>query len=299
MTPLFRVFWHSLPSAAPQLLTVACQPFAPTIPFHFSSHSHPIRSLSSHPPSGSHPILHLVLIPSSIRFSSHPPSGSHPILHQVLIPSSIRFSSRPPPSGSLIPSSSRRPPSSSHHHPIVLHHHPIIIPSSSIRFSSHHHPIVLHQVLIPSSSIRFSSHHHPIVLSSHSRWLSVSVSGSSLSLPVSCLVSLSLSLLCLSVCVCVSVLGAPWSSFLLASVSYVGSFPFAVAPFVFLCNKNTCPAISSSSCIYLLPQQYQSGRSSGSSIIITELGKYIINHHLAGTCTHLSIDSSFLFYFFP
>jgi hypothetical protein len=81
------------------------------------------------------------------------------------------------------------------------------------------------------------------------------VSGSSLSVPVSCLVSLSLSLLCLSVCVCVSVLGAPWSSFLLASVSYVGSFPFAVAPFVFLCNKNTCPAIFSSSCIYLLPQQ--------------------------------------------
>ncbi len=124
----FRVFWHSLPTAAPQLLTVACQ-----------------------------------------------------------------------------------------HHPIPTSH-PTLIPSS-IRFSSHHHPILLHLVLIPPSS--------------HSRWLSVSVSGSLLSLPVSCLVSESLS----SVFVCVSLCLCPWSSFLLASVSYVGSFAFAVAPFVFLCNK--------------------------------------------------------------
>ncbi len=140
MTPLCASSGIHCPTAAPQLLTVACQPFAPTIPFHFSSHSHPILSLASHPP----------------------PSGSHPILlHQVLIPSSY------------------------------------------IRFSTHYHPI-FHQVLIPSSSIGFSS---------HSRWLSVS-----------CLVSRSLSLLCLSVFVSVSVLGAPCSSFLLASVSYVGSF---------------------------------------------------------------------------
>jgi hypothetical protein len=98
MTPTFRVFWHSLPTAAPQLLTVACQPFAPTIPLYFSSHSHPILP-TSHPTlipfsplliplsSHSHPILlHLVLNP----LSSHLPSGSHPIiLHRVLIPSQM------------------------------------------------------------------------------------------------------------------------------------------------------------------------------------------------------------------
>jgi hypothetical protein len=74
--------------------------------------SHPILSLSSHPPHGSHPILiHMVLIPSGSHpillhlvlnpLSSHLTSGSHPIiLNRVLIPFSIRFSSHHPPSGS-------------------------------------------------------------------------------------------------------------------------------------------------------------------------------------------------------
>jgi len=149
MTPTFRVFWHSLPTAAPQLLTVACQPFAPTIPFHFSSHSHPILSTS-------HPTL--------IPFSSHPPpSSSQP----TIIPFAIRFSSHHPPSGS--------------------------------------HPI-------PDGSRSLCLGH--------------------LSLSLSRVLCLSVSLFCVCLCVfSVSVLGAPWSSFLLASVSYVGSFPFAVAPF--------------------------------------------------------------------
>jgi hypothetical protein len=125
----------------------------------------------------------------------------------------------------LIPLSSHSPHFSSHSHPLLSTSHPTLIP-----FSSHPPPSSSQPTIIPFA-IRFSSHHppsgsHPIPDGSRSLCLG------HLSLSLSRVLCLSVSLFCVCLCVfSVSVLGAPWSSFLLASVSYVGSFPFAVGPF--------------------------------------------------------------------